>query len=263
MNLTAILTAAAFIGGVGLIIGILLTIAGKVFYVKVDEKVVAVRNCLPGNNCGGCGFPGCDGLAEAIAKGEAPVDGCPVGGSPVAGAISDIMGVAAPSGERMVAFVKCSGTCDKTSFQYHYYGNMDCWQMLVATGSGEKGCQYGCMGYGSCVAVCPFDAIRIQNGRAAVDPDKCKACGKCLNNCPRHLIELVPVSAQYRVRCSSHDKGKAVKAVCRAGCIGCGLCAKNCEQSAITLTDNLAYINQELCIGCGKCAEKCPVKIIG
>lgn len=260
--ITSILLAMAMVGGTGVIIGILLGIAGEKFEVEVDEKEVAVRGCLPGNNCGGCGFPGCDGLAAAIAKGEAPVNACPVGGDNVANAIAQIMGVDAGDSVKMTAYVKCAGSCEKAKDQYEYVGPKDCKLAMNNPGGGAKACPYGCTGYGNCKNVCPFDAIEIVDGIAKVNPDLCKACGKCVAECPKHLIELVPADAVCVVQCSSKDRGVDVKKVCQAGCIGCGLCARNCPADAITVENNIAHIDQEKCTHCGVCKEKCPVKII-
>lgn len=262
MSITGIVIAAAMVGVVGLVIGVLLGVASEKFKVEVDEKEILVRNELPGNNCGGCGYPGCDGLAKAIAAGEAAVDACPVGGAPVGEKIAAIMGVEAGSAEKQVAFVKCKGTCDKTNMQYRYYGIDDCRKVSVVPGAGEKACAYGCMGYGTCVKACQFDAIHIVDGVAVVDKEKCVACGKCVSACPNHLIELVPYKAQHLVQCSSHDKGKDVKAKCESGCIGCTLCTKQCEVGAIHMENNLAVIDYALCTNCGKCAAKCPTKVI-
>lgn len=262
MNIISILLAMVIVGGTGAIIGILLGIAGEKFAVEVDEKELAVRDCLPGNNCGGCGFPGCDGLASAIAKGEAPVNGCPVGGEACAKTIGEIMGVDAGESAKMTAYVKCAGTCDKAKDNYEYIGVHDCKLALNNPGVGAKACIFGCTGYGNCKRVCPFDAIDIVDGIAVVNEDKCRACGKCVAECPKHLIELVPVDAVCHVKCSSKDKGVEVKKVCQAGCIGCGLCARNCPEEAITVEDNLAHIDQSKCTHCGICREKCPVKII-
>ena len=232
--MTGLLLAAVVIGAIGIIIGVLLGIASEKFKVEVDEKEILVRAELPGNNCGGCGFPGCDGLAAAIAAGTAPVNGCPVGGAPVADKIAAIMGVESGSSEKKVAFVKCKGTCDKTNVKYNYYGITDCSMVTVAPGSGEKACAY----------------------------EKCVACGKCVATCPKGLIELVPYKAEHLVQCSSHDKGPAVKKVCTAGCIGCTLCTKQCEFDAIHMENNVAVIDYEKCTNCGKCAAKCPAKVI-
>lgn len=263
MSVTGILAATAVVGAVGVFVGLFLGVAGIRFKVQVDEKEEAVLAALPGNNCGGCGYAGCSGLAAAIAKGEAPVGSCPVGGAPVAEKIAAIMGVEAGSSERMVAFVACAGDCDKAKQDYDYYGVQDCGKMAFVPGGGPKSCGSGCLGYGSCVKVCPFDAIHVVNGVAVVDREACKACGKCVAACPKHLISLIPYRAKYAVACSSKDKGPVTMKACQAGCIGCGICVKNCPSQAVAVTEFHAVIDQEKCAGCGVCAEKCPKKIIG
>lgn len=242
MSISGIILAAVVVGGTGLVISILLGIASEKFKVPVDEKEVAVRECLPGNNCGGCGFAGCDALAKAIAAGEAPVGACPVGGQPVADKIASIMGVEAGAGEKQVAFVKCAGTCDKAKSKYKYAGNEDCVSAMSVPGGGPKACSFGCTGFGSCVKVCDFDAIHVINGVAVVDKEKCVACGKCVATCPKSLIELVPYAAPHKVQCNSKEFGKAVKEVCSAGCIGCKMCTRVCEADAITV-ENLSLIH--------------------
>jgi ferredoxin len=172
------------------------------------------------------------------------------------------MGVKASEKAKEVAFVKCKGTCDKVKVQYNYYGVKDCQQAAVVPGKGEKQCQYGCMGYGSCVKACEFDAIHVIDGVAIVDKEKCVACRKCIPVCPNELIELVPYEAKHLVQCNSKDKGKDVKAICEVGCIACTLCVKVCEFDAIHVVDNIAHIDYDKCTNCGACAEKCPVKVI-
>jgi Na+-translocating ferredoxin:NAD+ oxidoreductase RNF subunit RnfB len=260
--MSGIIIAALVVGITGIVIGIFLGVAGDKFKVEVDQKELDVRAELPGNNCGGCGFAGCDALAAAIAKGEAPVNACPVGGAPVGEKIAAIMGTEVGDSKRMTAFVKCAGDCEKAKDNYYYSGVKECTQMPFTPNGGAKACTFGCMGYGSCVKACDFDAIHIVNGIAVVDKEKCKACGKCVVTCPRNLVELVPYESQYTVQCASRDKGKDVMTVCATGCIGCMLCTKQCENGAITVENNVAHIDYEKCTGCGKCAEKCPKKII-
>lgn len=262
MSAAGILTATVVVGAVGIFVGLFLGVAGMKFKVQVDEKEEAVLAALPGNNCGGCGFAGCSGLAAAIARGEAPVNACPVGGEPVGKTIAAIMGVEAGASRRLTAFVACQGDCDRTTKNYDYFGAEDCRMMGFVPDGGPKSCNSGCLGYGSCVKVCPFDAIRVVNGVAVVDREACKACGKCVAVCPKKLISLVPYEAKFAVACSSKDKGPVTMKACQSGCIGCGICVKNCPGQAVAVADFNATIDQEKCTGCGTCAEKCPKKAI-
>lgn len=262
MSVEGILLATAIVGGTGLLLGLFLGFFGKKFHVETNEKVDRVREALPGNNCGGCGYAGCSALAEAIVKGEAPVAGCPVGGAAVAAEIGKILGKEVSETKRMTAVVKCAGTCEKTSVQYEYYGTRDCETMAFVPGGGAKKCKDGCLGYGSCVKACLFDAIHIVNGVAVVDREQCKACGKCVLACPKHLIELIPYETDHFVQCSSKEKGKAVMQSCETGCIGCKKCEKVCPSGAVTVENNVAHIDPEKCTNCGACAEVCPRKII-
>lgn len=262
MSITGIILAAAIVGGTGLFIALFLGVAGEKFKVEIDEREEAVLEALPGNNCGGCGFAGCSGLAAAIVEGSAAVSACPVGGAPVAEKIASIMGQDPGDAVRQTAFVKCAGTCEKAKNDFEYYGVKACSMMAGVPSNGPKSCNFGCLGYGECVSACPFDAIHIQDGIAVVDKDACKACGKCIKACPRHLIELVPYEQLHMVQCSSHDKGKNVMSACSAGCIGCMMCQKVCQYDAITIEDNIAHIDYSKCTNCGACAEKCPKKII-
>ncbi len=256
-----IIITTLVITAIGIVVGAGLVFTGKKFYVKVDERESAVREVLPGNNCGACGFAGCDALAAAIVNGEAPAAACPVGGAPVAKKVAAIMGVEAGNVERKVAFVRCKGTCNVTHNQGYYVGIQDC-RSAVLSGLNITECAYGCLGLGSCVKACPQDAIRVVDGVAMVNRKKCVGCGLCVKACPRGMIELVPESKRVIVQCSNRDKGPLVKKACTAGCIGCGICQKQCESDAIHVTDFLAHVDYEKCSQCGKCVEKCPAKVI-
>ncbi|MCR5755076.1 MAG: RnfABCDGE type electron transport complex subunit B [Acetatifactor sp.] len=262
MNIMGILTATLIVGAVGIFVGLFLGLAGIFFRVQVDEREEKVLSALPGNNCGGCGYAGCSNLASAIVKGEAPANACPVGGDKVGRKIAEIMGVNAEDSTRMVAFVHCQGDCDKAEQDYDYTGIEDCRMLQFVPNGGPKTCNNGCLGYGTCVKECPFDAIRVVNGVAVVDKDACKACGKCIAVCPKHLITLIPYDAKQVVACSSTQKGPDTIKACRVGCIGCGICVRNCEHDAVKVEDFHAVIDHEKCIGCGICEEKCPKKAI-
>lgn len=262
MELTNILYAAIAIGGLGLLFGLGLGVAAKKFAVEVDPLVPIVRDLLPGANCGGCGFAGCDAFANALVKGEARPNGCPVNNSDNAAKIASALGQEAVTGEKTTAFVKCNGTCENASEKYEYYGISSCKSATMLQGTGSKACEYGCLGMGDCFDVCMFDAIRIEDGIAIIDEEKCVSCGACVNACPKQLIEIVKASGYTRVKCNSKDKGKEVKEKCKVGCIGCGICVKQCEDDAIHVTDALAKIDYDKCINCGKCVAKCPTKAI-
>lgn len=262
MDYSSICIALLMMVGLGLFVGLFLGIAGIAFKVKTNPKEEAVLNSLPGNNCGGCGYPGCAGLASAIAKGEAPVNQCPVGGEKVAKEIAEIMGTEVVTSEKKVAFVACSAHCEDVTVDYEYYGVEDCRMLSFVPGGGPKSCNFGCLGFGSCVKVCPFDAIHVTDGVAVVDRNKCKACGKCVAVCPKHLISLIPANAQYTVACSSKEKGPVTTKQCKKGCVGCGLCQKNCPNEAVKVDDFVASIDYDNCKNCGVCADKCPRKII-
>ena len=262
MNWIAILTGAGVVSGLGVLIGGFLGVFGRIFAVESDDRVREIREHLPGSNCGGCGFTGCDAMAQAIADGRAVPSGCAGCDAENRAAISLLMGIADTEPVRKVACVFCSGTCETVVQRYQYEGIGDCRRAILVPGGGSKACGYGCIGMGSCVAACPVGAIRVQDGCADVDGSLCIGCGACVRVCPRNLIHLLPASAPYVVRCDSKEKGKAVRENCATGCIGCGICAKKCPSGAISVQDNLARINPAVCTGCGVCASKCPAGII-
>lgn len=261
MDINSILYPILSIGGMGVLFGLGLGVAAIKFKVEQDPKVPLIKDCLPGANCGGCGYAGCDALAEAIVKGEAKVNACPVGGDTAANKIADIMGVEADASVKVTAFVKCKGDCEKAKDKYEYYGIDDC-SIEAVLGGGKKSCSYGCLGDGNCVRACAFDALSVVNGVAVVDKEKCVACGACIDACPKHLIELVPYDNNIRVACSSHDMPKATKDNCSVGCMGCKICEKNCPSDAVHVDQFLAKIDYDKCTQCGICTEKCPAKAI-
>ncbi len=257
-----ILLSLASLGALGLLFGLGLGYAGKKFKVEEDERVPLVREALPGANCGGCGFAGCDAFATAVVKGEAKPSGCPVGGEASIAKISEILGIVPEKLEKKVAFVKCQGGESYAVFRYDYFGLQDCKAMSQLAGGGSKSCQYGCLGVGSCLLACKFGAMNLVDGVAKVDPEKCTACGMCVKACPKSLIELVPYDSKIRVACSSKDTAKVVRGLCTAGCYGCKVCVKNCKQDAIKVEDQIAKIDYSKCTSCKDCTQKCPAQAI-
>ncbi len=255
-----IVLAVAVLGIMGLLFGLLLAYASKIFHVEVDERITKISDVLPGANCGGCGFPGCGGLANAIVAGTAPVNGCPVGGADCTSAIAEIMGVNAGGAMKYVATVNCRGG-ENAVKKFKYVGLEDCAAAMRVAG-GPLACTYGCIGLGSCKKVCPFDAIEMKNGIAYILADKCTSCTKCVAECPKNIISIRPYNQDVCVSCASKARGPALTKSCTIGCIGCKLCVKACPDGAIEVVDNLAVIDYDKCSNCGACAEKCPRKLI-
>lgn len=246
----------------GFVCAVILAIAAKYMSVPEVEGFEEIRAELPGANCGGCGFAGCDDYAKKLAGDHTtPTTLCPVGGPECARKISAILGVEAGEMIERAAVVACSGSSECTSYIMDYEGIPTCEACNIFY-QGRRACSHACLGFGDCVDVCQFGALHICNGVAVVDRDLCTACGKCVAKCPNHLIRLEPKAATVFVACSSHDKGAHTRKVCSAGCIGCKKCEKVCPVQAVTVTDNLAEIDQSKCTGCGACAEACPVHII-
>ena len=247
----------------GAAFGLLLAVASKVFAVEVDERQEQIVGVLPGANCGGCGYAGCSAYASAVVAGEAPCNKCAAGGNEAASKIAAIMGMEAAETERCVALVKCSGYAGHAQKKFEYSGITDCLAaMRLGGGQGPNECPNGCIGFGTCVAACPFDAIHIENGIAHVDHEKCVGCMTCAAACPKHVIVKVPYEADITVACSSTQKGAALRKYCDIGCLGCKLCEKTCEHDAIHVVDNLAFIDYSKCVSCGKCVAKCPRHLI-
>ncbi|WP_026475935.1 RnfABCDGE type electron transport complex subunit B [Alkaliphilus transvaalensis] len=250
------------LGGMGLLFGAGLAYASKKFGTEVDPKLLLIRDALPGANCGGCGVPGCDSFAKAVFEGKLPVNGCPVGGAECASALAKIMGVEETESVKTVAKVICNGTTTKCKERFEYKGVQDCVAASMV-GGGSKSCEYGCLGLGTCVRACPFDAIEIVDGRIAkIIPEKCTACGKCVEVCPKKVIDMVPYDQDVVIACNNKEVGKVVRQKCSVGCIACKICVKSCPHEAIDFENNLAFINYDKCTNCFVCVEKCPTKAI-
>ena len=249
--------------GIGLLCAVLLTVSSVFFAVKEDERALAIRDCLPGANCGACGFSGCDAYAKALSEGVAEkVNLCIPGGDGVAKEIGAIMGVEAGDVVEQVAYVGCNIPCVKEGKKYDYDGPRTCKAANMCY-SGDGFCTYACLGYGDCLKVCPRNAISLsESGVAKVDPQKCIGCGLCVKECPNGLFRIVRDTTRVVVVCNNHDKGAVVRKFCKNGCIGCGKCERTCPHGAIKVVDNLAVIDYDKCTGCGACKAACPVGCI-
>ena len=255
----------------GVLSAVILYFVAQKFRVEEDPRIDEVEKMLPGANCGGCGFAGCRGMADALVK-QDDISSlfCPVGGGDCMKAVAAYLGKSAPEKEPQVATVRCGGTCEKRPRTNDFNGAKSC-AVASSLYVGETGCAFGCLGFGDCVVSCAFDAIRMnpETGLPEVDPDKCTACGACVKACPKMIIELRkkwPKNRAVYVSCVSKDKGAVVMKACKAGCIGCGKCQKVCAFDAITIANNLAYIDPQKCKLCRKCVNECPtgaIRLVG
>lgn len=261
--MSPILTAIIIVGVIGLVCGIALAVASIALAVPTDEKAEAITEMLPGANCGSCGYSGCAGYASALSKGETSNTAlCNPGGGEVSKQIAEYLGLAAGEIQPMSAVVMCRGSSENASVKMNYVGVDSC-KMASQLFGGPKDCVYGCLGLGDCVRACPYNAIRICDGVARVNPLACKACKQCIATCPKGLIELMPLGlSKAAVLCKNKDKGVLARKECKSACIGCMMCTKVCEAGAITVTNFNAHVDIEKCTGCGKCKEKCPAKCI-
>ena len=246
---------------------VILYFVAQKFKVVEDVRIDQVVEVLPGANCGGCGYAGCRGFSEACVKSDT-LDGklCPVGGQPVMEKVAAILGMAAGEVTPKVAVVRCSGTCAKRKKTNTYDGARNC-RVASSHYAGDTGCMYGCFGFGDCVNACNYGAIVVnpETGIAEVDEEKCVACGACVKACPRGIIELRnkgPKGKRVYVGCVNKDKGAVARKACDAACIGCGKCAKVCPFEAITVENNVAYIDFTKCKMCRKCVVECPTGAI-
>jgi Na+-translocating ferredoxin:NAD+ oxidoreductase RNF subunit RnfB len=262
-----ILTAVVSLGVIGAFSAVILYVVSKKFEVQEDFRIAKVQEVLPGANCGGCGFPGCAGFAGACVKADS-LDGllCPVGGMDVMSQVAVILGKETVQAEPMVAVVRCNGTCQARPRNNHYDGAQGC-AIASSLYGGETGCSFGCLGHGDCVKACLFDAIRINpaTGLPEVLDDKCTSCGACTKACPKSIIELRrkgPESHRIFVSCVNKDKGAVARKSCANACIGCGKCVKECPSGAITMENNVAYIDYAKCRLCRTCVAACPTGAI-
>ncbi len=269
--MNVILIAVIVLGAIGLIAALVLYFTSKKFAVKEDPRIGQVNEVLPGANCGGCGFPGCGGMASACVKaadaGSLEGLNCPVGGQPVMEKVAAILGMKVEASAPKLAVVRCNGTCENRPRTVIYDGVKSC-RIANTTCMGETACAYGCLGCGDCVNACQFDAIKMneETGLPEVDSTKCTACGACAKACPRNIIEIRVVKGAKKmgvvVECMNKDKGAVAMKACKAACIGCQKCVKVCAFDAVHVENNLAYIDPEKCRNCRKCEQECPKKAI-
>ena len=256
-----ILTATPLLGGLGLVFGLVLGYASRKFAVRIDPKIEEVFEALPGTNCGACGFTGCMGFARATADGKISPDKCALIDEKGTKQISKILGgIKIKQKEKTKPVLICQKSSEQQK-KFLYIGIQTCKAAMLLSG-GNNSCDYGCLGFGDCLRICPFGAISFKEGLPVFEEDLCKMCGKCIEICPKNIIKLVPKNQEVYVACSNRDKGKDARAVCKVACIGCGVCLKVCPVDAITLEGNLAVIDPKKCTNCGECIKKCPTKAI-
>lgn len=259
--MTQILLAVAIIGATGLIGGTLLSVISALCDTgEKNERLAEIREALPGANCGACGFAGCDSYAEAVDNGTAEPGLCAPGGADTAARLSEVLGVTVET-RPMTARVLCDGCTDHVDVKYQYVGMSSCAAAAMLDG-GPSACHFGCIGFGDCVTACDFNAIRVENGVAAVDPEACTGCGSCAKACPKQLIQMVPKQKAAVIPCRNHQKGAAARKICKTACIGCSACVRACQSGAITVDRFLATVDPEKCTACGACITACPQKII-
>ncbi len=255
-----VLLAGGIMTALAVLFGVVLVVVSNAFAVKKDERAEKVEKLLANSNCGGCGYAGCAQFAAALVKGEAQLSDCKATPAANKQQIADLLG-GGEAGEDLVAVVHCNGGngC-YNKYAYQGYGSCAACELLAG---GVKACPVGCIGKNSCADVCAYGAIEVRDGGYAVaDKQKCIACGACVANCPKKIIELIPRRAAVYIACSNHGKGKEVTELCARGCIGCGLCAKNCPAGAIAMQGALPAIDYSKCVGCKKCVAVCPRKCI-
>jgi len=267
MSYSIILYTVLMLSILGVLAAVILYFVAQKFKVYEDPRIDEVEAVLPGANCGGCGYPGCRGFAEAFVKADdISTFFCPVGGNETSAAAAKVVGKSAVEQAPMVAVVRCSGSPDHRPKTSIYNGATSC-KVATTLFSGDTGCQYGCLGLADCVDACTFDAIYMdeKTGLPVVIDDNCTACGACVTACPKDIIELRkkgPKGKRIFVSCINKDKGGMAKKSCSVACIGCNKCVKVCPHDAITLENFLAYIDYDKCKLCRKCVDECPTDAI-
>lgn len=265
-----ILVAVMVLGGIALVAAVVLYVSSKKYAVAEDPRLAEIAALLPGANCGGCGFPGCSAMAGALVSGadKGSIAGltCPAGGSTVASQVAEALGVSAADAEPMIAVMRCGGSCESRQKTTVYVGMRTC-AAMNACGAGETGCGFGCLGCGDCVAACQFGGISVnpETGLPTIDEETCTGCGSCAKACPRHIIEIRKRGSKNRrvyVDCVNKDRGPVAIKICKSACIACGKCEKECSFGAITIADNLSYIDPDKCRMCRKCEKVCPTHAI-
>ena len=260
VNFTTLGIVVAIVAVIAVVFAVLIVLVSKLCYVKEDERVQAVSEKLAGANCGGCGYAGCSDFAKALAEGKAELCSCGATPNENKAEIAEILDIPFTATAKTFAVVKCAGGINAKD-KYDYVGNSSCAAQNAYLG-GRKLCPDGCLGCGDCASACADNGVKIADGVAFVDKSLCVSCGACAKNCPKQIIEFIPVTAKVYVACSTNCRGKEVMNACSVGCIGCGLCAKNCPENAIAMVNNLPVIDYDKCSGCKTCVSKCPRKTI-
>lgn len=260
-------TSILILAILGFAVAVMLGFASKIFYVEEDPKVEAVLEALPGANCGGCGYAGCEGYANAVVKSpNVAANLCVAGGAKTAAQVGELTGKAVTESDPLISFRRCDKISGKVQKRYTYQGLPSC-AAAATLAQGSDVCSHSCLGFGDCVVACPFDALYLKDGIVCVRENICTGCGKCTHACPRNILELIPRRARVAVRCSSRDKLRAVMDVCLVGCIQCGKCIKSCPAGAISFQDSRIHIDQQKCLAYGDeceliCSKGCPRQIL-